>query len=228
MIRRTMIASSGSSTICNFVFYIYPMRYLRLFEEFNPIVQIMVRICEDFDMEMLEVIKSDAMIVYRLKGSEDNKDEIQKLSLEYNELAEDLGYNLKFTRTKSRSIGLGQMSTIFYVVFHKGSMEEAALAWLKEVYGRDMEQRVGVSPGTPFVRKSEFVEWMKDGKQILKVYDPQEAPQCADEAFVNYHQTWAFLHEMLNEGIYDKTVNNILCDWASYVTGREIKRVSIY
>jgi len=204
------------------------MRYLRLFEEFDPIVQVMVRICEDFDMEMEEVIKSGSMISYRLKGSEYNKDEIQKLSLEYSELADDLGYNLKFTRTKRRLIGSKQMSTIFYAVFHKGSMEEAALAWLKEVYGRDMEQRVGVSPGTPFVRKSEFVEWMKDGKQILKVYDPQEAPQCADEAFVNYHQTWVFLHEMLNEGIYDKTVNNILCDWASYVTGRDIKRVSIY
>jgi hypothetical protein len=201
------------------------MRYLRLFEEFDPIVQIMVRICEDFEMEMEEVIKSGAMIAYRLEGSEDNKDEIQKLSLEYSELAEDLGYNLKFTRTVKK---MPTMPTIFYTVFHKGTMVQAATEWLKEVYGRDMEQRVGVSPGTPFVRKSGFVEWVKDGKQILKVYDPQEAPQCADEAFVNYHQTWAFLDEMLNEGIYGKTVNKILCDWASYVTGREIKRVSIY
>lgn len=199
-----------------------------MFEEFNPIVQIMVRICEDFEMEMLEVIKSDVMIAYRLKGSEDNKDEIQKLSLEYNELAEDLGYNLKFTRTKGRQIGSTTMPTIFYAVFHKGTMVHAATEWLKEVYGRDMEQCVSVEPGTPWVRKSSFVEWMKDGKQILKVYDPAEAPQCADEAFVNYHQTWAFLDEMIGSKFYDKTINSILCDWASYVTGREIKRVSIY
>ena len=199
-----------------------------MFEEFDPIVQVMVRICEDFGMEMEEVIKSDAMIAYRLKGGEDDKDEIQKLSSEYGELAEDLGYNLKFTRMKSRLIGSSTMPTIFYAVFHKGSMEEAAIAWLKEVYGRDMQQRVGEEPGTPFVRKSSFVEWMKDGKQILKVYDQTEAPQCADEAFVNYHQTWAFIDEMFNDGIYGKTVTRILCDWASYVTGREIKRVSIY
>ncbi len=199
-----------------------------MFEEFNPIVQIMVRICEDFEMEMLEVIKSDAMIAYRLKGSEDNKDEIQKLSLEYSELAEYLGYNLKFTRTDKRMVGSTTMPTIFYTVFHKGTMVQAATEWLKEVYGRDMEKRVGVEPGTPFVRKSSFVEWMKDGKQILKVYDPQEAPQCADEAFVNYHQTWAFLDEMIASEFYDKTISSILCDWVSYVTGREIKRVSIY
>jgi hypothetical protein len=204
------------------------MRYLIMFEEFNPIVQIMVRICEDFEMEMLEVIKSDAMIAYRLKGSEDNKDEIQKLSLEYSELAEYLGYNLKFTRTDKRMVGSTTMPTIFYTVFHKGTMVQAATEWLKEVYGRDMEKRVGVEPGTPFVRKSSFVEWMKDGKQILKVYDPQEAPQCADEAFVNYHQTWAFLDEMIASEFYDKTISSILCDWVSYVTGREIKRVSIY
>ncbi len=91
-----------------------------------------------------------------------------------------------------------------------------------------MEKRVGVEPGTPFVRKSSFVEWMKGGKQILKAYDPTEAPQCADEAFVNYHQTWAFIDEMLNTETNGKTVGRILCDWASYVTGREIKRVSIY
>jgi len=202
------------------------MRYLRLFEEFDPIVQVMVRICEDFGMEMEEAIKSDAMIAYRLKGGEDDKDEIQKLSSDYVELAEDLGYVLTFTRTNRRMIGSKPMPTIFYAVFHKGSIEVAALAWLKEVYGRDMEQRVGGEPGTPWVRKSSFVEWMKDGKQILKAYDPQEAPQCADEAFVNYHQTWAFIDEMFNED--GKTVNRILCDWASYVTGREIKRVSIY
>jgi hypothetical protein len=206
------------------------MRYLRLFEEFDPIVQIMVRICDDFEMEMEEVIKSSAMIAYRLEGSEDNKDEIQKLSLEYSELAEDLGYNLKFTRTVKK---MPTMPTIFYTVFHKGNMVQAATEWLKEVYGRDMEQRVGVSPGNPFVRKSGFVEWVKDGKQILKVYDPQEAPQCADEAFVNYHQTWAFLDEMLNRpttfwGPESPIPTSILCDWASYVTGREIKRVSIY
>lgn len=204
------------------------MRYLRMFEEFNPIVQIMVRICEDFEMEMLEVIKSDAMIAYRLKGSEDNKDEIQKLSLEYSELAEYLGYNLKFTRTDKRMVGSTTMPTIFYTVFHKGTMVQAATEWLKEVYGRDMEKHVGVEPGTPFVRKSSFVEWMKDGNQILKVYDPAEAPQCADEAFVNYHQTWAFLDEMIASEFYDKTINSILCDWVSYVTGREIKSVSIY
>jgi hypothetical protein len=204
------------------------MRYLRMFEEFDPIVQVMVRICEDFGVEMEEVIKSDAMIAYRLKGSEDDKDEIQKLSSEYGELAEDLGYDLTFTRTNRRMIGSKPMSTIFYAVFHKGSIEVAALAWLKEVYGRDMEQRVGEEPGTPWVRKSSFVEWMKDGKQILKAYDPQEAPQCADEAFVNYHQTWAFIDEMLNTETNGKTVGRILCDWASYVTGREIKRVSIY
>lgn len=203
------------------------MRYLRLFEEFDPIVQVMVRICEDFEMEMLEVIKSDVMIAYRLKGSEDNKDEIQKLSLEYSELADDLGYNLKFTRT-DKMVGSTTMPTIFYTVFHKGTMEQAATEWLKEVYGRDMEKRVGVEPGTPWVRKSEFVEWMKDGKQILKVYDPAGAPQCADEAFVNYHQTWTFLDEMIASEFYDKTINSILCDWASYVTGRDIKRVSIY
>lgn len=196
-----------------------------MFEEFDPIVQLMVRICEDFGMEMEEVIKSDAMIAYRLKGGEDDKDEIQKLSSEYGELAEDLGYNLKFTRMESRLIA-SLLPTIFYAVFHKGSMEEAAISWLKEAYGRDMEQRKNVEPGTPWVRKSSFVEWMKDGKQILKAYDPQEAPQCADEAFVNYHQTWAFIDEMFNED--GKTVNRILCDWASYVTGREIKRVSIY
>jgi hypothetical protein len=199
-----------------------------MFEEFNPIVQIMVRICEDFEMEMLEVIKSDAMIAYRLKGSEDNKDEIQKLSLEYSELAEYLGYNLKFTRTDKRMVGSTTMPTIFYTVFHKGTMLQAATEWLKEVYGRDMGKRLGVEPGTPWVRKSSFVEWMKDGKQILKVYDPVEAPQCVDEAFVNYHQTWAFLDEMIASEFYDKTINSILCDWASYVTGREIKRVSIY
>jgi len=225
MIKKTTTTSLGSSIICNSHFYIYPMRYLRLFEEFDPIVQIMVRICEDFEMEMEEVIKSGAMIAYRLKGSEDKKDEIQKISFEYAELAEDLGYNLKFTRTEKRMVGSTTMPTIFYVVFHKGTMVQAATEWLKEVYGCDMEQRVGVGQ-----RNREYVEWMKNGKQILKVYNPTSESQIVDEAFVNYHQTWAFLDEMLNRpstfGINQKI--QILCDWASYVTGREIKKVSIY
>jgi len=106
-------------------------------------------------------------------------------------------------------------------------MVQAATEWLKEVYGRDMEQRVGVSQ-----RNREYVEWMKDGKQILKVYNPTSESQI-DEAFVNYHQTWAFLDEMLNRpttfwGPESPIPTSILCDWASYVTGREIKRVSIY
>lgn len=226
-IKKITIVSSGSSTICNSVFYIYPMRYLRLFEEFDPIVQIMVRICEDFDMEMVEAIKSTTMVVYRLQGDESSKSNLENVIDEYKYLAEDLGYDLTFTRTRKRLVGSKPLPTIFYVVFHKGSLEDAALAWLKEVYGRDMEQRTGVEPGTPWVRKSSFVEWMKDGKQILKAYDPQEAPQCADEAFINYHQTWAFLDEMFNR--YGTLLSQrILCDWASYVTEREIKRVSIY
>lgn len=203
------------------------MRYLRLFEEFDPIVQIMVRICEDFDMEMVEAIKSTTMVVYRLQGDESSKSNLENVIDEYKYLAEDLGYDLTFTRTRKRLVGSNPLPTIFYVVFHKGSIEDAALNWLKEVYGRDMIQRAGLSPGSPWVRKSGFVEFMKDGKRILLVYDPQGAPQCADQAYVNYHQTWAFLDEMFNKHVDSKVPERILCDWASYVTGREIKRVSI-
>ncbi len=198
-----------------------------MFEEFDPIVQVMVRICEDFGVEMEEVIKSDAMVAYRLKGEESSKSNLENAADDYKDLAEDLGYDLTFTRTSKRLVGSKPLPTIFYVVFHKGSLEDAALNWLKEVYGRDMEQRAGLSPGSPWVRKSGFVEFMKDGKQILLVYDPQGAPQCADQAYVNYQQTWAFLDEMFNRH-GTLLSQRILCDWASYVTGREIKRVSIY
>lgn len=201
------------------------MRYLRMFEEFDPILQIVVRISEDFDIEIIDAIKSNAMVAYRLKGSEESKNEIKSLESEYDNLSQDLGYNLTFTRTNRRMIGSKPMPTIFYAVFHKGSLEDAALAWLKEVYGRDMEQRVGEEPGSPWVRKSSFVEWMKDGMQILKAYDPADAPQCADEAYVNYHQTIAFLDEF---NLTNKVRDGILYDWASYLTGREIKRISIY
>lgn len=198
------------------------MRYLILFEEFDPIVQIMVRICEDFDMEMVEVIKSMAMVVYRLKGDESSKSNLENAIDEYKYLAEDLGYDLTFTRTRKRLVGSKPLPTIFYVVFHKGSIEDAALNWLKEVYGRDMEQRKGS------FHKISFVEWMKGDKQIIRAYDPTEAPQSADQVYVNYHQTWAFLDEMINKYGGSKVPERILCDWASYVTGREIKSVSIY
>ena len=202
------------------------MRYLRLFEEFDPIVQIVVRICEDFGTEMQEVAKSDALVAYRLKGGELAKDDIQGAAEEFRYLAEDLGYDLTFTRTSRRLVGSTQMPTLFYAVFHKGSLEDAALAWLKEAYGPDeLEQRQGSSPGTPWVKPSTFIEWMKDGKQILKVYD-RDKSWTDTEAFVNYHQTWALLDEMFNS--VSKTVERILCEWAGYVTGREIKKVSIY
>lgn len=222
MIRRTTIVNSDSSIICDFIFYIYPMRYLRLFEEFDPIVQVMVRICDDFDMEMEEAIKSETMVAYRLKGEESSKSNLENAADDYKYLTEDLGYDLTITRTRKRLVGSKPLPTIVYVVFHKGNLEDATLAWLKEVYGRDMIQRAGLS------RKSGFVEFIKDGKQILLVYDPQGAPQCADQAYVNYHQTWAFLDEMFNKHGGSKVPERILCDWASYVTGREIKRVSIY